>query len=59
MNKNTKITLKLDLQTGLEILQVLDTATHGYSKDFVPDRVVRLRKAMNELSDKLSESLIS
>lgn len=58
MSKEKLVSIKLELQSALEILQVLDAATYGYSEEFAPERVVRLRKVMNELSDKLSQSLI-
>jgi len=48
----------LDTQTALEVLQVLDSATYGYSKEFAPERIVRLREVMDNLSDELQKVLL-
>ena len=49
MTKEIKITLNLDVRTALEVLQVLDGATAGYSKEFSPERIVRLREVMDQI----------
>lgn len=59
MTKEKQITVKVDAQTGLELLQVLDGATYGYSKEFAPERIVRLREVMNNLSDNLQNVLLN
>jgi hypothetical protein len=53
MNKELKVTLKLDVRTALEVLQVLDGATAGYSKEFAPERIVRLREVMSQIDTEL------
>jgi len=53
MTKEIKVTLNLDVRTALEVLQVLDGATAGYSKEFAPERIVRLREAMNQIDTEL------
>ena len=55
MTKEIKVTLKLDVRTALEVLQVLDGATAGYSKEFAPERIVRLREAMNQIDTELEK----
>jgi hypothetical protein len=50
-----KVKLKMDVITSLEVLQVLDGATAGYSKEYAPERIVRLREVMEQLNyEKLS-----
>ena len=55
MTKEIKVTLKLDVRTTLEVLQVLDNATAGYSKEYSPERIVRLREAMNQIDTELEK----
>lgn len=55
MTKELKVTLNLDVRTALEVLQVLDGATAGYSKEFSPERIVRLREAMNQIDTELEK----
>ena len=55
MTKELKVTLNLDVRTALEVLQVLDGATDGYSKEFAPERIVRLREAMNQIDTELEK----
>jgi hypothetical protein len=55
MNKEFKVNLNLDVRTALEVLQVLDGATAGYSKEFAPERIVRLRAAMNQIDTELEK----
>ena len=53
MTKELKVTLKLDVKSALEVLQVLDGATAGYSKEFAPERIVRLREVMSQIDTEL------
>jgi hypothetical protein len=55
MTKELKVTLNLDVRTSLEVLQVLDGATAGYSKEYAPERIVRLREAMNQIDTELEK----
>ena len=55
MTKELKVNLNLDVRTALEVLQVLDGATAGYSKEFAPERIVRLREAMNQIDTGLEK----
>jgi hypothetical protein len=55
MTKELKVNLNLDVRTALEVLQVLDSATAGYSKEFAPERIVRLREAMNQIDTGLEK----
>ncbi len=55
MTKELKVTLNLDVRTALEVLQVLDGATAGYSVEFAPERIVRLREAMNQIDTELEK----
>ena len=46
MTKENQITIKMDVRTSLEVLQVLDNATAGYSNEYAPERIARLREVM-------------
>jgi len=54
-----EIKLQLETRTAIELLLVLDTATQGYSQDFAPERIVRLRELMKELDEKLEKSILT
>jgi hypothetical protein len=58
MSKEKQVTIKMNTQSALEILQVLDSSTYGYSQEFAPERIVRLREVMNHLSNELQKVLI-
>jgi hypothetical protein len=58
MSKELKVNLKLDIRTSLEVLQVLDNATAGYSKEFAPERIVRLREVMEQLDTELEKVIV-
>ena len=55
MTKELKVNLNLDVRTSLEVLQVLDGATAGYSKEYAPERIVRLREVMEQLDTELEK----
>jgi len=55
MTKELKVNLKLDVRTALEVLQVLDGATAGYSKEFAPERIVRLREVIDQIDTELEK----
>jgi hypothetical protein len=55
MTKEIKVNLNLDVRTALEVLQVLDGATAGYSKEFAPERIVRLREVLNQIDAELEK----
>ena len=55
MTKELKVNLNLDVRTALEVLQVLDGATAGYSVEFAPERIVRLREAINQIDTELEK----
>ena len=57
MTKELKVNLNLDVRTALEVLQVLDGATAGYSKEYSPERIVRLREVMEQLDTELEKVL--
>jgi hypothetical protein len=57
MTKETKVNLNLDVRTALEVLQVLDGATAGYSKEFAPERIVRLREVMDQIDTELEKAI--
>ena len=57
MTKELKVNLNLDVRTALEVLQVLDGATAGYSKEYAPERIVRLREVMEQLDTELEKVL--
>ena len=55
MTKEKQVTIKMDVRTSLEVLQVLDGATAGYSKEYAPERIVRLREVMEQLDTELEK----
>ncbi len=55
MTKEIKVTLNLDVKSALEVLQVLDGATAGYSTEFAPERIVRLREVMSQIDTELEK----
>jgi hypothetical protein len=55
MTKEKQVTLKLDIQSTLEVLQVLDGATAGYSTEFPPERIVRLRDVIDQIDKQLEK----
>jgi hypothetical protein len=57
VTKELKVNLDLDVRTALEVLQVLDGATAGYSVEFAPERIVRLREAMNQIDTELEKAV--
>ena len=58
MTKETQVTLKMNVRTSLEVLQVLDNATAGYSKEYAPERIVRLREVMEQLDTELEKVIV-
>ena len=58
MTKDNQVKLKMDVITSLEVLQVLDNATAGYSKEFAPERIVRLREVMEQLDTELEKVIV-
>jgi hypothetical protein len=58
VTKELKVTLNFDVRTSLEVLQVLDGATAGYSKEYAPERIVRLREVMNQLDTELEKVVV-
>ena len=45
----------MDIITSLE---VLDNATVGYSKEYAPERIVRLREVMEQLDTELEKVIV-
>lgn len=58
MTKEKQVTIKMDVKTSLEVLQVLDGATAGYSKEYAPERIVRLREVMKQLDTELEKVIV-
>jgi hypothetical protein len=58
MTKELKVNLKLDIRTALEVLQILDGATAGYSREYAPERIVRLREVMEQLDTELEKVIV-
>ena len=58
MTKDNQVKLKMDVRTSLEVLQVLDGATTGYSKKYAPERIVRLREVMEQLDTELEKVIM-
>jgi len=57
MSKKT-ITLKLEPRVAVELLLVLDTATQGYSQEFAPERITRLRELMQTIDQELEKVIL-
>ena len=55
MTKENQVTLKMNVRTSLEVLQVLDGATASYGKEYAPERIVRLREVMKQLDTELEK----
>jgi hypothetical protein len=51
MSKEKPITLNLPLITALDLIDVLENATKGYSEEFPPDRITRLRNVLRTLDE--------
>jgi hypothetical protein len=58
VTKDNQVKLKMDIRTSLEVLQILDGATAGYSKEFAPERIVRLREVMEQLDTELEKVIV-
>lgn len=58
MTKEKTITLKLEPKLAVEVLLVLDNATQGYSKEFAPERVTRLRELMQNIDQELEKVIL-
>jgi hypothetical protein len=57
VTEEIKVSLKVDVRTALEVLQVLDGATAGYSTEFAPERIVRLREVMTQIDTELEKAV--
>jgi hypothetical protein len=55
VTKENQVTLKMNVRTSLEVLQVLDGATASYGKEYAPERIVRLREVMKQLDTELEK----
>jgi hypothetical protein len=58
VTKENQVTIKMDVRTSLEVLQILDGATAGYSKEYAPERIVRLREVMEQLDTELEKVVV-
>ena len=58
MTKENQVTIKMDVKTSLDLLQVLDSATSGYSTEYTPERIVRLREVMWNLDKELEKHIL-
>jgi len=58
MTKEKKVTIKMDVRTTLEVLQILDGATAGYSREYAPERIARLREVMEQLDTELEKVVV-
>lgn len=58
MTKEKQVSLKMNVQTAFEVLQLLDSSVDGYSVEFAPERIVRLRQVMQELDKELEKVLM-
>jgi hypothetical protein len=58
VTKDNQVILKMNVRTSLEVLQVLDGATAEYSKEYAPERIVRLREVMEQLDTELEKVIM-
>lgn len=58
MSKKDTIKIELNTKTAIEVLLVLETATHGYSKEFPPERIVKLRELMQNIDQELEKVIL-
>ena len=58
MTKEKQVKLTMEFNTALEVLQVLDGATAGYSKEFAPERIARIRKVIEDLDAEMEKLLV-
>ena len=58
MTKEKQVTLKVDAKTALDLLQVLDGSVAGYSQEYSPERIVRLRDLMSQLDVELEKAIL-
>lgn len=58
MTKEKQVTLKLEVKSAIEVLQCLDAAVAGYSKEFPPERVVRLCEVVEQLDKELEKAVL-
>lgn len=57
MSKEKQVSIKLNVKSALEVLQVLDNSTAGYSQEFPPERILRLREVMKQLDTELEKAV--
>ena len=57
MSKEKQVNLKMDIQSALEVLEILDNASAGYSKIHPPERIVRIREVINNLDSELERAV--
>ena len=55
MSKEKTVNLKLPVSTALDILDILKSSTQNYSSEFPPERIVRLRGIMEEISTQIQK----
>ena len=58
MSKDKQVVIKLDVKTALDVLLVLDNSTAGYSEEFAPERVVRLKAAISQIDKELEKHIL-
>lgn len=55
MSKEKQVNLKMNIQSAVEVLQILDNAAAGYSEQFAPERIVRIREVISNLDAELEK----
>lgn len=54
MVKEKQINLKLPIKSALNVLEVLEISTLGYSLEFPPERIIRLREIIEKLKNEIN-----
>lgn len=59
MSKNQEVNLKMNIQSAIEVLQILDNSAAGYSQQYAPERIVRIREVISNLDKELDNVIQS
>ena len=55
MTKEKKVTIKMNARTAAAVRQVLFESQHGYSYEYVPERVAEVRTVIQDIDIGLAE----
>jgi uncharacterized small protein (DUF1192 family) len=58
VSKEKQVTIKMNVNSAIRVLEVLDNATAGYSKEHIPERIVLLREVIEQLDKELEKVVL-